>query len=132
RPTFAHVLTLVAGTLLASGRRTVAAALRAVGLGEERQFTTYPRVLNRAAWAPLDQRPSGHDRGHPLALPDGARAQPRGRAGGAPAVPVPPHPLAGAQPRARQIPPDDPRRRPTAHLSGPALAAVPRADPRRR
>jgi DDE superfamily endonuclease len=53
RPTFAHVLTLVAGALLASGRRTVTAALRAVGLGEERHFTTYHRVLNRAVWTPL-------------------------------------------------------------------------------
>lgn len=53
RPTFAHVLMLVAGALLASGRRTVTAALRAVGLGEERHFTTYHRVLNRAVWTPL-------------------------------------------------------------------------------
>jgi len=53
RPTFAHVLTLVVGALLASGRRTVTAALRAVGLGEERHFTTYHRVLNRAVWTPL-------------------------------------------------------------------------------
>jgi hypothetical protein len=52
-PTFAHVHVLVTGTLLASGRRTVAAALRAVGLGEERHFTTYHRVLNRAMWSPL-------------------------------------------------------------------------------
>lgn len=52
-PTFRHVLVLVAGTLLASGRRTVAAALRAVGLGEERRFTTYHRVLNRAVWSSL-------------------------------------------------------------------------------
>lgn len=53
RPTFEHVQVLVTGTLLASGRRTVAAALRAVGLGEERHFTTYHRVLNRAVWSPL-------------------------------------------------------------------------------
>jgi hypothetical protein len=52
-PTFRHVLVLVAGTLLASGRRTVAAALRAVGLAEERRFTTYHRVLNRGAWSAL-------------------------------------------------------------------------------
>ena len=39
-PTFRHVPVLVAGTILTSGRRTVAAALRAVGLGEERRFTT--------------------------------------------------------------------------------------------
>src|SRR5262249_2334927 len=53
RPTFMHVLTLVAGALLATGRRTVTAALRAAGLAEERHFTTYHRVLNRAAWSPL-------------------------------------------------------------------------------
>src|SRR3954470_18782257 len=50
-PTFRHVLVLVSGTILASGRRTVAAALRAVGLGEERRFTTYHRVLNRDVWS---------------------------------------------------------------------------------
>src|SRR5258707_3304527 len=53
RPTFEHMQVLVTGTLLTSGRRTVAAALRAVGLGEERHFTTYHRVLNRAVWSPL-------------------------------------------------------------------------------
>jgi hypothetical protein len=53
RPTFAHVLVLVYGTLLSAGRRTVTAALRAVGLQEERHFTTYHRVLNRARWRPL-------------------------------------------------------------------------------
>jgi len=47
RPTFCHMRTLVYGTLLASGRRTVTAALRAMGRGEERHFTTYHRVLNR-------------------------------------------------------------------------------------
>jgi hypothetical protein len=52
-PTFRHVLVLVSGTILAGGRRTVAAALRAVGLGEERRFTTYHRVLNRGVWSAL-------------------------------------------------------------------------------
>jgi hypothetical protein len=52
-PTFHHVLVLVSGTILTSGRRTVAAALRAVGLGEERRFTTYHRVLNRGSWSAL-------------------------------------------------------------------------------
>ena len=52
-PTFRHVLVLVSGTILASGRRTVTAALRAVGLGEERRFTTYHRVLNRGVWSAL-------------------------------------------------------------------------------
>ncbi len=52
-PTFAHALTLACGAILAPGRRTVAAALRAVGLDDERHFTTYHRVLNRATWSPL-------------------------------------------------------------------------------
>ena len=52
-PTFAHAQVLVYGTLLAVGRRTVTAALRAVGLAGERHFTTYHRVLNRAVWSPL-------------------------------------------------------------------------------
>lgn len=53
RPTFDHAVTLLCGTLLASGRRTVASALRAAGLIDERHFTTYHRVLNRAVWSPL-------------------------------------------------------------------------------
>ena len=53
RPTFEHALVLLSGTLLASGRRTVAAALRAVGLQDDRHFTTYHRVLNRAIWSAL-------------------------------------------------------------------------------
>ena len=39
RPTFCHMRTLVYGTLLASGRCTVTAALRAIGRGDERHFT---------------------------------------------------------------------------------------------
>ena len=53
RPTFDHALVLVYGALLATGRRTVTAALRAVGRREDRHFTTYHRVLNRAVWSPL-------------------------------------------------------------------------------
>jgi len=53
RPTFCHIRTLVYGTLLASGHRTVTAALRAMGRGNERHFTTFHRVLNRAVWSPL-------------------------------------------------------------------------------
>src|SRR5215216_1085199 len=52
-PTFRHGLILVAGMLLASGRRTVTAALRAVGLAEERRFIAYHRVLNRGVWSAL-------------------------------------------------------------------------------
>jgi hypothetical protein len=53
RPGFAHAVVLLYGAILASGRRTVAAALRAVGLRDERHFTSYHRVLNRAVWSPL-------------------------------------------------------------------------------
>jgi hypothetical protein len=48
---WAHVQVLLAGTILAPGKRTVTFALRAVGLEEERQFCRYHRVLNRAAWS---------------------------------------------------------------------------------
>src|SRR5260370_7383988 len=48
-----HMRTLVYGTWLASGRRTVAAALRAIGRGDEHHFTTFHRVLNRAVWSPF-------------------------------------------------------------------------------
>ena len=41
RPTSSHAPTLVYGTKLSSGRPTVAAALRAMGRGHERHFTTY-------------------------------------------------------------------------------------------
>src|SRR5512142_1442701 len=45
--------TLAIGTLLATGNRTVCAALRIMGLGQERHFTNYHRVLNRDAWSCL-------------------------------------------------------------------------------
>src|SRR5215210_5761311 len=48
---FQHAQLLVAGTMLAPGKRTVASALRAVGLQEERRFCRYHRVLSRAAWS---------------------------------------------------------------------------------
>ena len=51
-PTYRHVLVLVSGTILASGRRTVTAALRAVGLGDERRFTTYHRAQPRGLVGP--------------------------------------------------------------------------------
>lgn len=43
-----HVQLLLAGAILAPGKRTVASALRAVGLGEEPRFCRYHRVLSRA------------------------------------------------------------------------------------
>jgi hypothetical protein len=46
-----HVQVLLAGTILAPGKRTVTAALRVMGLENTKQFQRYHRVLNRAAWS---------------------------------------------------------------------------------
>jgi hypothetical protein len=46
-----HAQVLLIGAILVPGRRTVTAVLRIMGLSEERQFQTYHRVLNRAAWS---------------------------------------------------------------------------------
>lgn len=51
-PTFAKVLVLIIGTILAPGRRTVTAALRMMGLGNDKNFSNYHRVLNRDRWSP--------------------------------------------------------------------------------
>src|SRR4051812_31865011 len=51
RPTGRHALVLVAGAIPAPGRRTVAAMLRVVGLGQAPTFTNYHRVLNRNRWS---------------------------------------------------------------------------------
>jgi hypothetical protein len=53
RRVWRHALVLLAGALLAPGRRTVAAALRALGLAHERRFERYHRVLSRARWSGL-------------------------------------------------------------------------------
>jgi hypothetical protein len=53
KPTWQKVVLLVEGTLLTHGRRTVAAALRAVGLQKERHFNLFHHVLSRARWSPL-------------------------------------------------------------------------------
>jgi len=46
-----HAQVLFLGAMLTPGARTVAAALRAMGLATERHFTNYHRVLNRATWS---------------------------------------------------------------------------------
>ena len=48
---WAHVQLLLAGAILAPGKSTVACALRAVGLQDERCFCRYHRALSRAAWS---------------------------------------------------------------------------------
>jgi hypothetical protein len=50
--TWARVVTLIFGTILARGRRTVASALRQMGLQDEPHFSSYHQVFNRAAWSP--------------------------------------------------------------------------------
>jgi hypothetical protein len=46
-----HVLVLLAGAILAPGKRTVSAALRVMGLGQTEHFQRYHRLLNRAVWS---------------------------------------------------------------------------------
>lgn len=48
---FEHVEVLVAGAILAPGKRTISSALRAMGFGQERRFHRYHRVLSRAKWS---------------------------------------------------------------------------------
>jgi hypothetical protein len=59
RPLFSNsvyrrALVLLVGALLAAGARTVAAALRAVGRSQHRDFGAYHRVLSRAVWSPRE------------------------------------------------------------------------------
>jgi DDE superfamily endonuclease len=51
RPTWANLLLLLAGVILAPGRRTVTAALRILGRDRDHNFCTFHRILNRAAWS---------------------------------------------------------------------------------
>src|SRR6267378_3478286 len=51
RPTWSNVLVLLAGVILAPGRRTVTAALRILGRERDPGFCTFHRILNRAAWS---------------------------------------------------------------------------------
>ena len=50
-PTWRHVLVLVMGAILVPGRRTVASALRVMGLDQVASFSNYHRVLNRNIWS---------------------------------------------------------------------------------
>ncbi len=52
-PTWRKLMTLLTGTLLARGRRTVAAALRASGNEQASNWSLFHQVLNRARWSPL-------------------------------------------------------------------------------
>ncbi len=52
-PTWRKLMLLLTGTLLAKGRRTVAAALRASGNAQRGNFSLFHQVLNRARWSAL-------------------------------------------------------------------------------
>lgn len=52
-PAWNHVLVLIAGATLATGKRTVTSALRAMGLGGAADFALYHHVLSRARWSCL-------------------------------------------------------------------------------
>ena len=51
--TYAKGVDLVIGTLLAHGRRTVTSALRAIGKEQDKNWSKYHHVLNRAQWSGL-------------------------------------------------------------------------------
>jgi hypothetical protein len=51
RPTWQNLLVLVAGAILAPGRRTVTSALSIMGLRQMTSFTNFHRVLNRNRWS---------------------------------------------------------------------------------
>jgi hypothetical protein len=53
-PTWKKLMTLLIGTLLAHGRRTVCSALRFSGEQMNEHWSQYHHVLNRARWSPLE------------------------------------------------------------------------------
>ena len=53
RPTWQKAQVLLVGAILSPGIRTVASALRVMGLSGDQNYARYHHVLNRAAWTPL-------------------------------------------------------------------------------
>lgn len=53
KPVFDHVKVLLIGAILSPHSRTVANALRVMGLSQEKHFQNYHRVLNRSVWSCL-------------------------------------------------------------------------------
>lgn len=53
KPSWKKALTLLLGTLICTGKRTVCSALRAMGLECEAGFSKYHHVLNRVEWSSL-------------------------------------------------------------------------------
>lgn len=54
RPTWERLVVVIIGYLLTPGARTIAAALRAMGLSQCEHFQNFHRVLNRARWSALE------------------------------------------------------------------------------
>jgi hypothetical protein len=52
QPTWSKAQVLFIGAILATGKRTVTAILRVMGLSAEHHFSSYHQVLNRAVWSP--------------------------------------------------------------------------------
>ena len=57
KPAFRHLQTLILGALLTTAGRTVASALRAVGLANEKHFQNYQRLLSRDQWSKCSATP---------------------------------------------------------------------------
>ena len=53
-PTWRKAQLLLVGAVLATGQRTVAAALRVMGRSDQDDFARYHEVLNRAVWSPRE------------------------------------------------------------------------------
>lgn len=51
---FENATTLIFGSILCIGKRTVTSALKIMGRKDDKHFTNYHRVLNRAKWYPLN------------------------------------------------------------------------------
>ena len=52
-PIWANAKVLTIGAILCTGKRTVTSILKIMGMKDEKRFTNYHRVLNRANWRPL-------------------------------------------------------------------------------
>ena len=52
--TWYKVEVLVAGAILATGKRTVSAVLRVMGMSDDRNYAKYHQVLSRAVWSGLE------------------------------------------------------------------------------
>src|SRR5713226_2493024 len=71
--TWYKVEVLVTGAILATGKRTVSAVLRVMGLSDDRNYAKYHHVLSRAVWSGLEASAvllrlllKAFDRGRPL------------------------------------------------------------------